>query len=133
MRAIEPPRLRDGRFEIMIETGGRLALPSNLVQVLGLAPGDIVALEPFEGLGKYVKIRFYRQILTFPLEALSMAIRWSFIVELLRLPLTALDEDGEMLIPPDVLHLRAGDRPVLSVTALPGASWPLLYLEEPRS
>ncbi len=133
MCAIEPPRLRNGRFEITIETEGRLTLPPELVRALGLEPGDIVALEPLEGLGKYVRIQFYRQILTFPVEALSLSIRWSFIVELLRLPLTAIEEGGALWIPPDVLPLRAGDRPVLSVTALFESSWPSVYLEEPRS
>jgi len=125
MRGLEPPRLRDGRFEMTIETEGCLVLPPELVCTLGLAPGDIVALEPVD---ETLRIRFYRQILTFPREALAPAIRWSFTVELLRLSLTALDAGGAMIVPPDVLRLRAGDRRVLSVTALPGASWPLLYL-----
>ena len=133
MRTIEPPRLRNSRCEIPIETEGRLALPPELVRVLGLEPGDIMALEPFEALGKYVKIRFYRQILTFPLDALSLSIRWSFIVEMLRPPLTALDEEGAIWIPPDVLRLRPGDRPVLSITVIFGSSWPSVDLSEPRS
>jgi hypothetical protein len=132
MRAIEPPNLRNGRFEIPIETEGRLALPPELVRFLGLEPGDIAALEPLEDLEKYVKIRFYRQILTFPLDALSLSIRWSFIVEMLRLPLTALDEGGALWIPPRVLRLRPGDRPVLSVTEVFGSSWPSVELSEPK-
>lgn len=128
MRAIEPPNLRNGRFEILIETEGRLALPPELVRSLGLEPGDIVCLDPLEALGRYVKIRFYRQILTFPLDAISLSIRWSFIVEMLRLPLTALEQEGALWIPPEVLRLRPGDRLVLSVDAWPGASWPSVGL-----
>lgn len=122
---LEPPRLRSGRFEIAIETEGLLPLPPELVRTLGLGPGDIVALEPLEG---EVRIELYRQILTFPWEALAPAIRWSFTVHLLRRSLTALDEGGAIEVPSEVLRLRPGDRKVLSVTALPGASWPLLYL-----
>ena len=125
MRGIEPPRVRDGRFEIVIETEGLLPLPPELVRSLGLAPGDIVVLKPVD---ETVRIQFYRQILTFPREALSPEARWSFVCQLLRLSLTALDEAGSLVIPPDVSRLPAGDRRVLSVTALPGASWPLLYL-----
>ena len=133
MRAIEPLRRREGRFEILIETEGLLTLPSELIQFLNLKPGDIVALEPFEALGTYVNIRFYRETLTFPLDALSLSIRWSFIVEVLRLPLTALDERGGLWIPPDVLQLRAGDRMQLSFDALSVYSWPPVYLSKPSS
>lgn len=135
MYVIRPHGVRDGRFEILIETEGRLALPPELVQALDLEPGDIVCLEPeqYEALGKYVQIRFYRQILTFPLDALSLSIRWSFILELQRLPLTTLDEGGALWIPPDILPLRPGDRPVLRVSAMSETSWPDVYLEEPRS
>ncbi len=125
MRGLEPPRLRDGRFEITIETEGRLTFPPELVRTLGLAPGDIVALKPVDDT---LRIRFYRQILTFPWEALAPAIRWSFTVELLRLPLTALDAGGAMVVPSDVMPLPAGDRRVLTVTGSFGTSWPLLYL-----
>lgn len=133
MCLIRPHGVRGGRFEIAIETEGRVALPPELVEALGLEPGDIVCLEPHEALGKYVQIRFYRQILTFPLDALSLSIRWSFILELQRLPLTALDEEGALWIPPDILPLRLGDRPVLRVSAMSEASWPSVYLEEPKS
>lgn len=133
MGPIRPYGVRNGRFEIAIETEGRLALPPDLAEALGLEPGDIVCLEPHGSLMKYVQIRFYRQILTFPLDALSLSIRWSFILELQRLPLTALDERGGLWIPPDILPLRPGDRPVLVVSALSENSWPSVYLEEPKS
>jgi hypothetical protein len=133
MCLIRPHGVRGGRFEIAIEAEGRLALPPELVEALGLEPGDIVCLEPLEGLGMCLEIRFYRQILIFPVDALSLSIRWSFILELQRLPLTALDEEGAIWIPPDILPLRPGDRPVLRVSALYETSWPSVYLEELRS
>src|SRR6185436_13903742 len=55
MRGIEPPRVRDGRFEIVIETEGLLPLPPELVRSLGLAPGDIVVLKPVD---ETVRIQF---------------------------------------------------------------------------
>lgn len=125
MRSPEPLRLRSGVFRITIETEGCLTLPPELVRPLGLEPGDIVPLKP---LGDAVEIRFYRQILTFPLETLSPAIRWSFIVELQSLPLTALDERRTLWIPREIVHLRPGDRVVLSVSAMAGVSWPSVYL-----
>lgn len=128
MRTIEPPRCRDSRYEIAIETEGRLPLPPELIRSLGLAPGDLVALEP---LGDAVTLRFYRQILTVPEGAMSPEARWTFARELLHLPLTALDETGDLAISPDVLRLPAGDRKLLRVTALFGASWPLVCLAAP--
>lgn len=122
---IEPPRLRSGRFEITIETEGLLPLPSELIRTLGLAPGDIVALEPGD---ESFRIRFYRQILTFPQEALSPEARWSFVRMFLCMSLTALDETGAIAVPPDVFPLPPGDRRILWVSAPMGASWPELYL-----
>lgn len=128
MSGIEPPRCRDSRHEITIETEGRLPLPPELIRNLSLTPGDIVALEP---LGDTVSLRFYRQILTVPKGAMSPEARWSFARQLLSLSLTALDETGDLAIPPDVLRLPAGGRRVLRVTALYGASWPLVCLTAP--
>jgi len=112
----------------MIETEGRLPLPPELIQSLGLTPGDIVAMEP---VGDTVSLRFYRQILIVPEGAMPPEARWSFTRQLLRLSLTALDETGGLAISPDVLRLPAGDRKVLQVTALYGASWPLVHLGAP--
>jgi len=128
MQGIEPPRCRDGRYEIAIETEGRLPLPPELIRSLGLSPGDIVALQPLDDA---VSLQFYRQILTVPEEALSPEARWSFARDFLRLYLTALDETGDLAIPPDILYLPAGDRRVLRVTALYGTSWPLVHLTAP--
>lgn len=125
---IRPPRFRDGCFEIAVEAGGRLPLPRELLQSLGLEPGEIVALQPAAGA---VTVRFYRQILTFPWETAAPAARWWFTAELLRLPLTSLDETGAILIPPEVLRLAAGDRMVLRVLAPFGSSWPDVYLTAP--
>jgi bifunctional DNA-binding transcriptional regulator/antitoxin component of YhaV-PrlF toxin-antitoxin module len=122
---IRPPHVRDGRFEIVVEAGGRLPLPAELVQTLGLEPGDIVALKP---VASSWRVRFYRQVLTFPWEEAAPLARWWFTAELLRLPLTALDESGAIVIPPEVLRTSAGDRMVLRVTALFGSSWPDVYL-----
>ena len=115
-----PPLFRNSRHEIAIETGGRLPLPAELVRPLGLKPGDIVALEPVVNIWK---VRFYRQVLTYRWETAPGA-RWWLTAEFLRLPLTALDETGALVIPPDVVQLSAGDRMVLRITAPFGSSWP---------
>ncbi|HYU31556.1 MAG TPA: hypothetical protein VEW48_05295 [Thermoanaerobaculia bacterium] len=128
MSGIEPPRFRAGRFEIAVEAGGRLPLPPELVQNLGLEPGDIVALKPAAG---SLTVRFYRQVLTFPWEEAAPAARWWFTMELLRLPLTAIDETGALVIPPEVLRLSEGDRLVLRIVAPFGSSWPDVYLIAP--
>ncbi len=125
MFEIRPPRFRDGRFEIAVEDGGRLPFPPELARSLELAPGDIVALEP---LADSWTIRFYRQVLTFPWEEAAPLARWWFTQELLRLPLTALDETGAIVIPPEILRLSVGDRLVLRVQAPFGSSWPWMYL-----
>jgi len=125
---IRPPLFQDGSFEIAVEAGGRLPLPPELVRSLGLAPGDIVALKPVAGI---LTVRFYRQVLTFPWEEAAPAARWWFTMELLRLPLTAMDETGALVLPPEVVRLSVGDRLVLRVVALSGSSWPDVYLTAP--
>jgi hypothetical protein len=125
MPTIEPPRCRDQRFEITIEIESRLPLPTDLTQTLGLAPGDLVALEPSDDT---LHLRFYRQILTFPENALSPEARWSFLRHFLNFPLTAIDETGGITIPPEILKLPAGAAIRLQITALFGTSWPLVQL-----
>lgn len=125
MCLIRPPLFLNGHFEIAVEEGGRLPLPPELVQPLGLEPGDIVALEPVAGSWT---VRFYRQVLTFPWEKAAPRARWWFTAELLRLPLTALDETGALVLPPEIVPLAVGDRMVLRILASSGSSWPGIYL-----
>ena len=130
MCLIRPPLFQNGCFEIAVEEGGRLPLPPELVQPLGLEPGDIVALEPVAG---SLKVRFYRQVLTFPWETAAPRARWWFTQELLRLPLTALDETGALVLPPEIVRLSTGDRMVLRISASSGSSWPHVYLTMPSN
>ena len=117
---IRPPLFLNSRHEIVIEAGGRLPLPAEL-RPLGLEPGDIVALEPIVDIWR---IRFYRQVLTFPWETAAPQARWWFTAEFLRLPLTALDETGALVLPPEILPLSEGDRMILRIEAASGPSWP---------
>jgi len=73
-----------------------------------------------------VQISFYRQILTFPWDGLDPRARRTFALELLSFPLTALDNEGALAIPQDLLPLPTECRAVLSITELPGSSWPLV-------
>lgn len=125
---IRPPLFRNSRHKIVIEAGGRLPLPAELVRPLGLEPGDIVALEPIVTVWK---IRFYRQVLTFPWETAAPRARWWFTAEFLRLPLTAIDETGALVLPPEVVPIAEGDRVVLQITAPFGSSWPGVELYPP--
>lgn len=123
---IRPPLFLNSRHEIPVEAGGRLPLPAELVRPLGLEPGDIVALAPSVALPPAVaswRVRFYRQILTYRWET-APGSRWWITTEFLRLPLTALDETGALVIPPEVVRLSTGDRLVLRIEAPFGSSWP---------
>lgn len=118
---IRPPLFLSSRFEIPVEAGGRLPLPAELVRPLGLEPGDIVTLEPVVTIWK---VRFYRQVLTFPWETAAPGARWWFTADFLHLPLTALDETGALVLPSEVLPLAAGDRMILRIREPFGSSWP---------
>lgn len=124
-----PPRFRDERFEVPIEAEGRVPLPLDLVRKLELEPGDIIGLKPCPDWedGDWLQLRFYRQVLTFPWEAIDPRIRWSFARELLSLPLTALEEGGAIWVPPDVLTLATGDLAALHIEGT-HLSWPLVDL-----
>ncbi|HEU0042604.1 MAG TPA: hypothetical protein VFQ15_09655, partial [Jiangellaceae bacterium] len=125
---IRPPLFLNSRHEIVVETGGRLPLPAELVRPLGLEPGDIVGLQPIVSIWK---VRLYRQVLTFPWETAAPGARWWFTLEFFRLPLTALDETGALVLPPEVLPLAEGDRVVLRITAPFGSTWPGVELIPP--
>ena len=122
---IHPPHpLRSGLFKIPIETEGRLPLLPELLQTLGLEPGDMVGLKPFQD---FLRISFYREILTYRWEFAPQA-RWTFTKEFLSLPLTVLEEGGVIAIAPDLLLLRPGDQAHLSVSASSGYLWPSVSL-----
>jgi hypothetical protein len=123
---IHPPHpVRSGLFKIPIETEGRLPLLPELLQTLGLEPGDMVGLKSF---GDYLTIKFYREILTYRWEFAPQA-RWTFTKEFLSLPLTVIEEGGVIAIAPDLLPLHPGDRAHLSVSAAAaGYLWPSVLL-----
>lgn len=122
---IHPPHpVRSGLFKIPIETDGRLPLLPELLQTLGLEPGDMVGLKSFQD---FLTIRFYREILTYRWEFAPQA-RWTFTKEFLSLPLTVIEEEGMIAIAPDLLPLRLGDCAHLKVSASSGYLWPSVLL-----
>ena len=99
-------------FERVVETAGCLVLPLEVRTALNLQPGDLFSLakNPLS-----LRLDSYREFLTDNWEAVSPPNRWRYIEEFLRQPLTALEPDGAVKVPAQLLSLSAGDRIILEV------------------
>ncbi len=97
------------QFELVVETPGRVTLPPEVRAALGLEPGDLFAIErnPVS-----LRLDSFRE-LEADWRASSLPDQWR--EEISRRPQTALEGDGLLPIPSDLLPLPAGDRLVLEV------------------
>jgi hypothetical protein len=62
-----------------------------------------------------LRLDSYRAFLVDDWDAVSPPNRWSYLKKFLRRPLTALEPDGAVAIPPEAFLLSAGDHTVLEV------------------
>ena len=100
-------------FELVVETaGGCWVLPREVRTALNLQPGDLFSLakNPLS-----LRLDSYREFLADNWEAVSPPNRWRYIEEFLRRPLTALEPDGAVKVPAQLLSLSSGDRIILEV------------------
>ena len=97
------------QFELVVEIPGRITLPPEVRSALGLEPEDRFAIErnPVS-----LRLDSFRE-LEADWRASSLPDQWR--EELSRRPQTALEADGSLPIPSDLLTLPEGDRLVLEV------------------
>ena len=97
------------QFELVVEVPGRVTLPPEVRAALGLEPGDLFAIErnPVS-----LRLDSFRE-LEADWQASSLPDHWR--EEISRRPQTALERDGSLTLPPDLLSLAEGDRLVLEV------------------
>ncbi len=97
------------QFELVVEIPGRVTLPPEVKAALGLEPGDRFSIErnPVS-----LRLDSFRE-LEADWRASSLPDHWR--EEISQRPKTALEEDGALPIPSDLLILLEGDRLVMEV------------------
>ena len=97
------------QFELVVEVPDRVTLPPEVRAALGLEPGDRFSIErnPVS-----LRLDSFRE-LEADWRASSLPDHWR--EEFSQRPQTALDGDGSLPIPSDLLPLPEGDRLVLEV------------------
>lgn len=101
-----------GLFELTVETAGVLSLPLEVIEQVGVVPGDILSLERWTA---SLSLEIYHEFLADNWRALSSENRWHYLDEFLRRPLTAIERGGTLRIPPEVFPLLQGEKVVLQV------------------
>jgi len=99
-------------FDVPVGAGAVLELPREAMELLRLVPGDLLSLEPE---GSCLRLEIYRELLEIDWRVTSPEIRWQFLSEHLSRPLTAVEPEGRLALPPDLLPLREGEAAVLHV------------------
>jgi len=90
------------------------SVPQEALELLALAPGDLLSLDPE---GSCLHLEIYRELLGFDWRVVSPEIRWQLLSECLSRPLIAVEPGGRLALPPDLLPLREGEAAVLHVLA----------------
>jgi hypothetical protein len=100
------------QFELIVVSAGQLGLPQEVCASLHLEPGDLFSLvkHPIS-----LQLESYSEFLAENWAAFSRPTRWLYAEEFLRRPLTALEANGAISIPDELLPLGLGDRLVLEV------------------
>jgi hypothetical protein len=125
-----------GTFELTAWDDGILRLPPLLSRGLSLEPGDILFIERGE---RALFLRIYREFLAFHLGVIARyreEDHFSALSEILSKVPTAIDEHGELIIPPEVLKVEEGETLTLHVGQLVDGSlsmhWMVLYWPRPK-
>jgi bifunctional DNA-binding transcriptional regulator/antitoxin component of YhaV-PrlF toxin-antitoxin module len=100
------------QFELVVEVSGSVVLPQEVREALSLEPGDFFSIvrNPVS-----LRLDSFRVFLADNWDAVSPPNRWRYIEEFLRRPLTALEQDRSIKIPPEDFPLSVGDSIVLEV------------------
>lgn len=99
-------------FRLEVEAEGQVLVPQAVREILGLEPGDYLALSR-----NTISVRLdpYKEILEDLQLSLKEPGKWSYLEPFLRGTLTSLGSDGSVALPPNVLELHPGDRISLEI------------------
>lgn len=100
------------QFELVVVAAGRVVLPPEVRAALALEPGDRFSIErnPVS-----LRLHSFRELEADWRES-SLPDHWR--EEFSQRPQTALETDGSLTLPPDLLFLAEGDRLVLEVVTM---------------
>jgi hypothetical protein len=93
---------------VLVESEGVVLFPESLREELGLKPGDILSVKGAPPL--CFSIEVYREMLTCYPAIMDQDALKGFVLRFLTRPLTAVEQDHRVLIPPEVFRLHAGSR-----------------------
>jgi bifunctional DNA-binding transcriptional regulator/antitoxin component of YhaV-PrlF toxin-antitoxin module len=118
-----------GTFRLTVTSDGTLSLPPLLTRQLALAPGDILFIErsPLS-----LHLRIYREFIAFQQEVTRPESWWAGFEEILSRTPTAIDAEGYLVIPSEVLDVRKGDLLTLQVYRHGGLHCMFLFRPRPK-
>jgi hypothetical protein len=96
---------------LTVEREGVVTLPVEVCEIVGLRPGDILAVKVQE---PFLDFEIYRELLG-AWEYMGHNILMGFVIELLSRPLTVLEPGGHVRIPEEAFPLPRGSELSLSV------------------
>jgi AbrB family looped-hinge helix DNA binding protein len=117
------PLFTPEHFRLAVEKAGRVTIPPVVRENLDLQPGDVLSVRRN---AVSVRLDLYRDLLGDLQRSVREGDRWSFLDQFLQNPLTSVEPDGSIGIPPNLLELAPRDRVVLEVST--EALRPALYL-----
>lgn len=94
------------RQTIVVESEGVILVPESLREQMDLRPGDILSMERIPP--HFLWLAPYRELLAAGLPITDSSMLMVFVLRFLALPLTAVEEDHSIHIPPDLFPLPAG-------------------------
>lgn len=100
------------QFELVVVAAGRVVLPLEVRSAMGLEPGDRFSLtrNPVS-----LRLDSYREL---EADWCASSLPDCWLEEFLKRPQTAVETDGSVTLPPDLLCLAEGDRLVLEVVTM---------------
>lgn len=100
-------------LSLEVGAAGRVHLPPMIQDLLNIRPGDLFSIQR-----NAVSVRLdpYRDLLEDLQRSVRKADAWRYLAQFLQRPLTSIETDGGVEIPPDLLELAPGDRVVVEVS-----------------
>jgi hypothetical protein len=93
---------------LVVESAGAVLFPESVREKLGLRPGDILSVEGAPP--DCFTLEIYRELLTRAPAGVGPCVVLGYALRFLARPLTAVEEDQTVRIPPEVFPLPAGSR-----------------------
>lgn len=99
-------------LSLEVEAEGRVHLPAQVLEDLGLEPGDLLALTQNT---ISVRLDLYKELTEDLRRSVKEPQRWRYLDQFPKRKLTSVESDGSVVIPPEVLRVTPRDRLTLDV------------------